>query len=143
MNYRSLKVLFCLFIILHSTITNKFMVRLSMNCKNIYKEIGKRFKENREIQNLTQADLAEKVGTSVTYISSVERGLSFPRGDKLVAILNALNSSADSVFCDVVQASAKQRASILYDMLLDLPSKEQNRILETVEFLIRQSKNGK
>lgn len=114
-----------------------------MNCKNIYKEIGKRFKQNREIQELTQADLAEKVGTSVTYISSVERGISFPRGDKLVAILNALNSSADSVFCDVVQASAKHRASILYDMLLDLPSKEQNRILETVEFLIRQSKNGK
>ena len=114
-----------------------------MNCKNIYKEIGKRFKENREIQELTQADLAEKVGTSVTYISSVERGLSFPRGDKLVAILNALNSSADSVFCDVVQASAKQRASVLYDMLLELPSKEQNRILETVEFLIRQSKNNK
>lgn len=114
-----------------------------MNCKNVYKEIGKRFKENRETQELTQAELAEKVGTSVTYISSVERGLSFPRGDKLVAILNALNSSADSVFCDVVQASAKQRASVLYDMLLDLPSKEQNRILETVEFLIRQSKNGK
>ena len=114
-----------------------------MNCKNIYKEIGKRFKQNREIQELTQADLAEKVGTSVTYISSVERGISFPRGDKLVAILNALNSSVDSVFCDVVQASAKQRASVLYDMLLDLPSKEQNRILETVEFLIRQSKNGK
>lgn len=114
-----------------------------MNCKNIYKEIGKRFKENREIQDLTQADLAEKVGTSVTYISSVERGLSFPRGDKLLALLNALNCSADSVFCDVVKASAKQRASILYDMLLDLPSKEQNRILETVEFLIRQSKNGK
>lgn len=114
-----------------------------MNCKNIYKEIGNRFKENREIQDLTQADLAEKVGTSVTYISSVERGISFPRGDKLVALLNALNCSADSVFCDVVKASAKQRASILYDMLLDLPSKEQNRILETVEFLIRQSKNGK
>lgn len=114
-----------------------------MNCKNIYKEIGKRFKQNREIQELTQADLAEKVGTSVTYISSVERGISFPRGDKLVAILNALNSSADSVFCDVVEASAKQRASVLYDMLLELPSKEQNRILETVEFLIRQSKNNK
>lgn len=62
-----------------------------MNCKNVYKEIGKRFKENRETQKLTQAELAEKVGTSVTYISSVERGLSFPRGDKLVAILNALN----------------------------------------------------
>ena len=114
-----------------------------MSCKNIYKEIGKRFKENRETQELTQAELAEKVGTSVTYISSIERGLSFPRGDKLVAILNVLNSSADSVFCDVVQASTKQRASVLYNMLLDLPSNEQNRILEIVEFLIRQSKKGK
>ena len=114
-----------------------------MSCKNIYKEIGKRFKENREKLGITQVELAKKIGTSVTYISSVERGLSFPRGEKLVAMLNALNASADSVFCDVVDASAKQRASILYDMLLDLPSKEQNRILETVEFLIRQSKSGK
>ena len=105
---------------------------------NIYKEIGKRFKENREKLKITQAELAKKIGVSVTYISSVERGLSFPRGDKLVSMLNALNTSADSVFCDVVVASAKQKASELYDMLLELPSNEQNRILETVDFLIRQ-----
>ena len=114
-----------------------------MSYKNLYREIGKRFKENREAIGITQVELAKIVGTSVTYISSVERGLSFPRGDKLVAMLNALNASADSVFCDVVDGSTKQRACALYDMLLDLPASEQNRILETVEFLIRQSKNGK
>ena len=84
--------------------------------------------------------LAKLVGTSVTYISSVERGLSFPRGDKLVAILNALNATADSVFCDVVKASAQYRACVLYDMLLGLSGSEKNRILETIDFLIRQSK---
>ena len=114
-----------------------------MSYKNLYKEIGKRFKENREAIGITQVELAKIVGTSVTYISSVERGLSFPRGDKLVAMLNALNSSADSVFCDVVDGSTKQRACALYDMLLDLPTSEQNRILEIIEFLIRQSKNNK
>lgn len=114
-----------------------------MSCKDIYKEIGKRFKENRERLNLTQVELAKRVGTSVTYISSVERGLSFPRGDKLVAMLNALDASADSVFCDVVNASAQYRACVLYDMLLGLSGSEQNRILETVDFLIRQSKKSK
>lgn len=114
-----------------------------MNHKNLYKEIGKRFKENREAVGITQLELAKKVGTSVTYISSVERGLSFPRGDKLVAMLNALKASADSVFCDVVDASAKQRACELYDMLSVLPINEQYRILETIDFLIRQSKNSK
>lgn len=97
-------------------------------------------KQNRERLNLTQVELAKLVGTSVTYISSVERGLSFPRGDKLVAILNALNATADSVFCDVVKASAQYRACVLYDMLLGLSGSEKNRILETVDFLIRQSK---
>lgn len=109
-----------------------------MSCKNIYKEIGKRFKENREKLGITQVELAKMIGTSVTYISSVERGLSFPRGDKLVAILNALNCSADSVFCDVVGASLKQKGCLLYDMVQCLPSREQMKILEVVELLVSQ-----
>lgn len=113
-----------------------------MNSNDIYKKIGRRLKQNRERLNLTQVELAKLVGTSVTYISSVERGLSFPRGDKLVAILNVLNATADSVFCDVVKASAQYRACILYDMLLGLSGSEKNRILETVEFLVLQSKKA-
>ena len=111
-----------------------------MNSKDIYKKIGRRLRQNRERLNLTQVELAKLIGASVTYISSVERGLLFPRGDKLVAILNTLNATADSVFCDVVKASAQYRACVLYDMLLGLPGSEKNRILETVDFLIRQSK---
>lgn len=42
----------------------------------IYEKIGKRVKEAREKSGITQADLSEKAGVSVTYISSIERGLS-------------------------------------------------------------------
>ena len=113
-----------------------------MSSRDIYEKIGIRLKEKREQAGITQAEFANQIGTSVTYISAVERGISFPRGDKLVAMLNSINASADSIFCDVVSASSKQRSCELYDMLFDLPINEQYRILETLEFLIQQSKKN-
>jgi transcriptional regulator with XRE-family HTH domain len=109
-----------------------------MSKNTIYEKIGKRVKEAREISGMAQADLAEKVGVSVTYISSIERGVSFPRGEVLVEILNALNVSADFVFCDVVSGSLKQKSCLLYDMIQCLQSREQVKILEVVDLLIRQ-----
>ena len=106
----------------------------------IYEKIGKRVKEAREKNGMTQADLAKDANVSLTYISSIERGLSFPRGEILVGILNALNVSADFVFCDVVRASLKQKSCLLYDMIQCLPSREQMKILEVVEFLWKQAK---
>ena len=102
------------------------------------KKIGKRVKEAREKSGMTLADLAKDVNVSVTYISSIERGLSFPRGEVLVGILNALHVSSDFVFCDVVSTSLKQRICLLYDMIQCLPPREQMKILEVVEFLLNQ-----
>lgn len=104
----------------------------------IYEKVGMRVKEARKKSGLTQEDLAEKAGVSATYISSIERGLSFPRGEVLVGILNALNVSSDLVFCDVVGASLKQRSCLLYDMIQCLPQREQVKILEVVELLVGQ-----
>ena len=109
-----------------------------MSKNAIYEKIGKRVKVAREKIGMTQAALAENVGVSVTYISSIERGISFPRGEVLVGILNALNVSADFVFCDVVSASLKQKSCLLYDMIQCLLSREQVKILEIVDLLVRQ-----
>ena len=109
-----------------------------MSKNTVYEKIGKRVKGAREISGMTQADLADKVGVSVTYISSIERGFSFPRGEVLVGILNALNVSSDFVFCDVVNGSLKQKSCLLYDMIQCLPSKEQVKILEVVDLLVNQ-----
>ena len=109
-----------------------------MSKKELYLLVGKRIKESRERAGQTQSELASKIGVSVTYISSIERGISFPRGEKLVDILNALDTSADSVFCDIVNASYKEKPCLLYEMINDLPSREQRKILEIVELLVRQ-----
>lgn len=107
-----------------------------MSKNEIYEKIGKRVKEAREKSRMTQDELARMVGVSVIYISSIERGISFPKGEVLVKILNALNVSADFVFCDVVITSLKQKSCLLYDMIQCLPAREQMKILEVVELLI-------
>ena len=56
----------------------------------IDKRIGKRLKQRREELGLTQEDLAEKLGLTPNYISTVERGASFPRCEKLILLLNGL-----------------------------------------------------
>jgi transcriptional regulator with XRE-family HTH domain len=67
--------------------------------KEILKEIGKRLKKIRVQHNLTQQDLCEEVGLSVTTISQIEQGKS-TTVESLIRILMRLNRIKDfeSVF---------------------------------------------
>ena len=109
----------------------------------IDKRIGKRIKERREQLGLTQEQFAEKLGVATNYISTIERGASFPRCEKLILLLNGLETSADAIFCDVLNHSASYKASMLSEKLEDLPADEQKRILEMVEMMIAQAKNNR
>ncbi len=73
------------------------------------------------------------------YISTLERGASFPRCEKLITVLNGLETNADAIFCDVLDHASPYRASILSEMIGELPAKEQNRILDMVELMIKQA----
>ncbi len=106
----------------------------------IDKRIGKRLKQRREELGLTQEDLAEKLGLTPNYISTVERGASFPRCEKLILLLNGLETSSDAIFCDVLTHSAQTKASILSEQIAELPPEEQQRILNMVELMIKQAK---
>ena len=53
----------------------------------IDKRIGERIKQCRERLGLTQDQFAERLGLTTNYISTVERGASFPRCEKLIAIM--------------------------------------------------------
>lgn len=99
----------------------------------IDKRIGKRFKESRERLGLTQQELAEKLNVTVNYISTIERGASFPRCEKLILLLNGLETSADSIFCDVLEYSIDYKTSTLSEKLKSLPKSEQKRILNLIE----------
>lgn len=108
----------------------------------IDKRIGKRIKERRERLGLTQEQFAEKTGLTPNYISTLERGASFPRCDKLILIMNALETNADAIFCDVLEHSADYQASVLSRRLEALPPREQKRILDILELMIRQAEEN-
>ena len=107
----------------------------------IDKRIGKRFKQRREELGLTQDALSEKLGLTTNYISTIERGASFPRCEKLILLLNGLETSADAIFCYVLTHSTKAKASILSEQISSLPNEEQQRILDMVELMVKQAKS--
>ena len=69
--------------------------------KSVLQVVGKRIQKLRQQKGFTQQQFSEMVGISTNYLSDLERGVSSPRMDKLVAIINALGCSADEVFADV------------------------------------------
>jgi transcriptional regulator with XRE-family HTH domain len=109
----------------------------------IDKRIGKRIKEQREALGLTQEQFAEKIGVTTNYISTVERGASFPRCEKLILLLNGLETSADAIFCDVLDHSSEYHASYLSAQLEKLADDDKKRILEMVELMVKQANENK
>ena len=60
-----------------------------------YKAIGKRIKEMRKRRKLSQAELAEVIEKSTSYISYIEAGQKCMSLDTFVEIANALAVSTD------------------------------------------------
>jgi transcriptional regulator with XRE-family HTH domain len=56
-------------------------------------ELGKKIKQIREEKKLTQAELAEKTGMHVNYISKIERGVINTSIEKLHLIAKALKTN--------------------------------------------------
>ena len=104
--------------------------------------IGKRIKQCREKLGLTQEQFAEKTGFTANYISTLERGASFPRCENLITLINALEVPADAIFCDVLNHSVEYRSSLLSEEMKSLPPSAQNRIMQMVELMIQQEKDN-
>lgn len=60
-----------------------------------YKLIGRRVKEARRQKQISQAELAERIDTSVSYISHIETGKKKASLESLVRIANVLESTVD------------------------------------------------
>ena len=101
--------------------------------------IGKHISEFRHLRKLRQEDLAEITGLSTNYIGAVERGEKIPSLETFIDILNALSISADMVLSDVLQEGYQVKASTLSDQLKTLSAKDQKRIFDVIEVLIKNS----
>lgn len=60
-------------------------------------EIKLRVRELREKCNITQEELADRLGVEPPAVSKWERGLAFPRTDKLVAMADIFDCTVDYI----------------------------------------------
>lgn len=70
-----------------------------------YKRLGERIREERLRLNLTQAQLAEDIDISDTYMGAIERGERSLTLDTLVRLVNRLGVTVDYMLSDSVSDS--------------------------------------
>lgn len=108
--------------------------------KTIEQIIGSRIQEIRKAKGYTQQGFSEKIGISTNYLSDIERGKSSARLDKLVAIINSLDCSADDIFVDVIKCGVSIKSSRLSEEIEALPPEEQEIIFEIIGVFTKRIK---
>lgn len=64
----------------------------------VLQKLGNNIRAERNRLNMSQAELAEKVGLSIPHISKIESGLSDIKFTNLIAILKALNIPFEKLY---------------------------------------------
>ena len=73
-----------------------------------YEKMGVRVRQERERNNLTQSELARKVGVTGSFIGHIERGEKKASVETLVALCNALEISPSVLLRDSLSDGAIQ-----------------------------------
>lgn len=73
-----------------------------------YEKLGVRVRQERERNNLTQSELARKVGVTGSFIGHIERGEKKASVETLVALCNALEISPSVLLRDSLSDGAIQ-----------------------------------
>ena len=93
-----------------------------------YTKIGSQIRKYRKAKGMSQEQLAAKTGVGITHISHIETGNTIPSTNTLVDIINALDLSADELFCDYIVKCRPIFHNRIADCLEDC-SEEEIRII--------------
>jgi transcriptional regulator with XRE-family HTH domain len=90
--------------------------------------LGKNIKFFRFRNEFSQADLAEKINISITFLSNIERGLKFPKPDILAKIADGLSINVFELFkTDIIHEENKELIKRLSE---DMKSKVNHAMQE-------------
>ena len=95
-------------------------------------EIGARLKQARIAKNLTQGQLAEKAGISVSFLSNLENGHQAMNIQTLSTLLDILNVSADWLLGNCTDSANHAAALEIEKELSSCTPKERETILRLV-----------
>lgn len=96
--------------------------------------IGKKIKEYRTLNKLTQERLGEKAGLHYTYIGQVERGEKEPSLKSLINIAEALGVGVDKL---LINYNLSSGAGIKISNITDLLLNRNERELEMIYCLLK------
>jgi transcriptional regulator with XRE-family HTH domain len=109
-----------------------------------YLDIGSRIRTERLKQNIPQEKLAEMVGCGTTHISHIETGNTKASIKILIAIINALNISADELLRNHIGKVKHILDGELAEIMQDCNDDETRIIADTIKALkIRLRRNTK
>ena len=77
-----------------------------------YTSIGKRIAHRRKSKGFTQAKLAEAVGISSTYMSSIERAVSIPSTEVIMRLAMALETTPDEFLAGTARQEGAEWRSV-------------------------------
>jgi len=87
-----------------------------MNCPHV---LGERIRHYRKLNNVTQAELAEKLGVAPRYIGNIEQGNRKPSLDMLVEICNWFGVELS----DILPLGAKRELCPKEQMIYEISAK--------------------
>ena len=99
------------------------------------KLIGKRIKELRCLNYISQMELAEKSDISDTYLSLIESGKKRVSLETLIKVANALDTSADTLLTGNLKIDRGNYESELADIMKDCSHYEKRVIYEVIRSL--------
>lgn len=97
-----------------------------------YKDIGARIRAVRMERKMTQEQLAEAAGVGTSHISHIETGSGTPSFETIIQIINALDCSADELFCIEVKNARPFLNNWLCEIVADCDPTEIKLITDTV-----------
>lgn len=100
-----------------------------------YYLIGKRIKEKRKQINLTQEQLAEKIGVTVGYVSQCERGISKINLEKLSEICDVLNCDLSYFVTGSTVESSQYLNDEFYEKYSNLSAVQKKQILSIIDII--------
>ena len=107
-----------------------------------YKRLGERIREERQRLHLTQAQLAEDVDISDTYMGAIERGERSLTLDTLVRLVNRLGVTVDYLLADSV-AGADSNILDQFKQIVDgQPMERKQLALQVLRTIFAYFENG-
>ena len=91
----------------------------------------------RENKEMTQAVLADKVGTTTRTIIAIEKGKRNPTHDVLSRIINVLDISADSIFCQDAKPLSVEQDQFVHEFT-SCDERRQRVIMAAVRAMIKE-----